>query len=174
MIRARTAALACAVALVGGLTQAGAQAQAVAPPAAVLRAAGDAGQTASFTPADLAVLPRETVSAAPTHDAAPLRYEGARLIDVLRAVGAPLGPRLHGKPVMDVVVATGSDGYRAVFSLAETDPANHAGARIIVADRVDGATLDAKEGPLRLVVDGDLRPARSVHNLVRIEVRRLP
>ncbi len=171
----RRAAAALALALAGGAVRAAPAPQpAPLPPAAGLQAIGDAGQAVSLTTADLAALPRETVSAAPTHDSAPRRYEGARLTDVLRAVGAPLGPRLHGPAVRDVVVATGADGYRAVFSLAETDPANHAGARILIADRVDGAPLDAKEGPLRLVVDGDLRPARSVHNLVRVEVRRLP
>ena len=135
---------------------------------------GDSGQTATLSLADLAALPRETASATAGHEGPAHVYEGARLTDVLRAVGAPLGPRLHRGPVMDVVIATGADGYRAVLSLVEADPGSHPPARIIVADKVDGHALDPKEGPLRLVVDGDLRPMRSVHNLSAIEIKRLP
>jgi hypothetical protein len=68
------------------------------------------------------------------------------------------------------VVATGRDGYRAALALAEADPGMRT-APTIVADRADGAPLSA-EGPLRLVVAGDLRPARSVRMLVSLEVRR--
>ena len=139
-----------------------------------LEVKGDAGQTAALSLADLAALPHETVSASAGHDGPAHVYEGARLTDVLRTVGAPLGPRLHGGPVMDVLIVTGADGYRAVLSLAEADPATHPPAKIIVADRVDGHALDPKEGPLRLVIDGDLRPMRSVHNLSSVEIRRLP
>jgi hypothetical protein len=48
-----------------------------------------------------------------------------------------------------VVVAEASDGYRAVFSLAELD-GDFAGAQVIVADTEDGKPLDTQHGPLRL------------------------
>ena len=57
-----------------------------------------------------------------------------------------------------------ADGYRAVYSLAELDPALHDGV-VILADRRDGRALDAKEGPFRLVAPGDKRPARWVRQL---------
>jgi hypothetical protein len=68
------------------------------------------------------------------------------------------------------VVATGSDGYRAVLALAEVDPEFHPGD-VIVADAMDGKPLDEKSGPFKLVVTEDKRPARSVHSLVSIEVK---
>ena len=36
---------------------------------------------------------------------------------------------------------------------------------------MNGKPLDAKNGPFKLVVTEDKRPARSVHNLVSIELR---
>jgi hypothetical protein len=77
---------------------------------------------------------------------------------------------LHGTALTSYIVATGSDGYQAVFSLAEVDPSFHPG-EILVADTVNGATLDAKTGPFRLVVTEDKRPARSVRNLAAIELK---
>jgi hypothetical protein len=43
-------------------------------------------------------------------------------------------------------VAEGTDKYSAVYSLAEVDPAFHGGT-VIVADRMDGQPLGAKDGP---------------------------
>jgi hypothetical protein len=67
------------------------------------------------------------------------------------------------------VVATGSDGYRSVVALAEIDPEFHPGL-VLVADAMDGKPLGAA-GPFRLVVTEDKRPARSVRNLISIEVK---
>ncbi len=36
---------------------------------------------------------------------------------------------------------------------------------------MDGKPIGDKDGPFRLVVSEDKRPARSVHNLVSIELR---
>jgi len=38
-----------------------------------------------------------------------------------------------------------------------------------VADTLSGKPLDEHNGPLKLVVTEDMRPARSVRNLVQIE-----
>jgi len=59
-----------------------------------------------------------------------------------------------------------------VFSLGELDPAL-TGSEIIVADRADGKPLVAPQGPLRIVVPNDTRPARSIRMLERLEVVRL-
>ena len=99
-------------------------------------------------------------------------YEGVRLTEILRLVGVPTGARLHADADRDYLVVTGKDGFRAVFSLAETDSSvqHHA---VILADRMDGAPLDAHDAPFRLVVDGDQKPARSVYGVMRIEVKTL-
>lgn len=60
-----------------------------------------------------------------------------------------------------------------MFSLAELDPAMHDGL-VLLADRRDGAALDAKQGPFRLVAAGDKRPARWVRQVVAIDVLAAP
>ena len=82
----------------------------------------------------------------------------------------PHGKDLHGKALAEYVVATGSDGYRAVLALAEIDPEFHPG-EVLVADAMDGKPLNAKTGPFRLIVTEDKRPARSVRSLISIEVK---
>jgi len=68
------------------------------------------------------------------------------------------------------VVATGSDGYDAVFSLAELDP--ELGAEVVlVAYARDGRPLEPGEGMARLVLGTDQRGSRLVSNLARLEVR---
>ncbi len=78
---------------------------------------------------------------------------------------------MKGKALGEYIVATGSDGYKAVLALAEIEPGFHPGT-VMVADSLDGKPLDAKEGPWKLVVSEDAKPARSVHNLVRVEVKQ--
>jgi hypothetical protein len=64
------------------------------------------------------------------------------------------------------------DGYQVVVSLAETDAVTRT-ARMIVADREAGAPLKSDDGPFRLVVEDDLRPARSARQVERIELLNL-
>ncbi|HRD29685.1 MAG TPA: molybdopterin-dependent oxidoreductase, partial [Caulobacter sp.] len=102
------------------------------------------GKVTTFTPEALAALPR-----AEARLGGKSVYEGVSLSAVLREAGVPQGPRLHGKPMQALVVVTGQDGYRAVLSIAETDPSFRA-APIILADRLKSGPLAADEGPLRL------------------------
>jgi DMSO/TMAO reductase YedYZ molybdopterin-dependent catalytic subunit len=144
------------------------------------------GSSRVLAPAELARLPRVTVTA--TQHGRTHRYQGVPLAELLArggaapggsgtggAHGARGGPR--GPAVARFVVVTGSDGYRAVLALAEIDSATvptAPGGPVVLADRVDGRPLAGSDGPLRLVVPGDLRPARSVRGVVRIEVRSAP
>ena len=92
---------------------------------------------------------------------------GVRLADLLARAGVPAGEAIKGAALTTVVVADAADGYRVVFSLGELDA--HLGkATVIVADRCDGAPLAAGDGPLRLVVTGDARGARSLRQLERL------
>jgi len=70
------------------------------------------------------------------------------------------------------VVAEGSDGYRAVFSLAELDE-DFAGETVLIVDSVDGQPLGADQGPLRLMIPGDKRQGRWVRMLKSITVVNL-
>lgn len=123
-----------------------------------------------ITPANLAAMPHKTITFHNVHTSADETYSGVPLIYLLGTMGVPRGKDLHGKVLSEYVVATGSDGYKAVLALAEVDPEFHPGD-VIVADTMDGQPLDEKNGPFKLVVTEDKRPARSVHNLVSIDVK---
>ncbi len=131
---------------------------------------GPDGQAVTLTAAELAALPRQTIAFA-GHGESHV-YEGPLLIDVLAKAGAPTGKALRGPEMADVVLVEANDGYAVALGLAEADPGTRAN-RIILADRADGAPLAAKDGPFKLVVEGDLRPARSARMVARITVMRL-
>jgi hypothetical protein len=118
-------------------------------------------------------LPRRLSPFNNPHTSADETYSGVRVADILTPRGAPLGKELHGIALTTYLVATGSDGYQAVFALAEVDPSFHPG-EILVADTMNGKRLDEHSGPLKLVVTEDKRPARSVRsvrNLTTIELK---
>jgi hypothetical protein len=115
----------------------------------------------------LAAMPRVTVSTT-IHGTAHV-FEGVPLAALLQRVGAPAGEALRGDALADVVLVRARDGYAVALALAEAD----AGVRkdaVILADRVDGAPIAEADGPYRLVVAGDLRPARSARMVESIEV----
>ena len=109
----------------------------------------------------------------PANTARPGTWQGVKLIDLLRDAGVPAGEALRGRWLAAYVRVSAADGYRAVFSLAELDPAFRDGG-VFVVDRRDGKPLDAKEGPLRIIAVGDKRPARWVRQVVAIDVLSAP
>jgi hypothetical protein len=123
-------------------------------------------KSAEWTPATLAALPHKTITVFNEHAKANQTYSGVALIDLLKPLGVPAIP--HGKDLMLYLVAEGSDGYEAVYALAEANPDVHDGS-VIVADSMDGKPL-AGSGPLQLVSTDEKRPARWVRNLVAMRV----
>jgi hypothetical protein len=124
-----------------------------------------------FDAAALAKFPQQTVHAE-AHGKTVI-CDGAALIDVLTAAGAPHGDALRGASLALYVRVSAADGYRAVFALAELD----SGFRDlipIITNHCDGAPLDAKDGPFRLVVPGEKRPARWVRQVTAIDLLRAP
>lgn len=119
--------------------------------------------------ADLKKLPRKTVSVVSSHSNKPEKYEGVLLEELLRRAGVAQREKLRG-PVMETyVVAEALDGYRVVFSLAELD-SDFTDSDVIVADTMDGAPLQDKQGPFKIVVPHDKRPARWVRMVRTITV----
>ncbi len=99
------------------------------------------------------------------------RFTGVRVGSLLALMGAPTGTQRRGPWLHGTVTAIGADGCRVVFGLGELD-AGLTGRRAIVAWARDGVALDGAEGALRLVIEGDTRPSRSVRQLV--ELRLVP
>jgi hypothetical protein len=128
---------------------------------------GPAGHAQTLSAAEFAALPHVKVD----FDAHGTlhHYEGVPVLDLLARVGAPTGKAVGGKAMADVILVSAADGYRVALGLAEADPGTRAN-RIIVADRDGGLPLGAKQGPFQLVVEGDVRPARSARMVKEIEV----
>lgn len=130
----------------------------------------DSGQApVALSPTDFHLLPHVTITVHNSHTNASETYSGVPLATLLAKVNAPLGEELHGEAMTSYVMATGSDGYSVVLSLAEVDPSFHEG-QVIVADARDGQPL-GKPGPFQLIVTDDKRPARWVHNLGTIALQ---
>ena len=139
-------------------------------PERTLIVGGDVATPLTLAVDDLKTLPRTTVEV--QEDGRTLKYEGVLVGELLKRAGVPLGAELRGDAVASFIVASASDGYRAVFSLAEVDPA-FTRNDIVVADTIDGKPLFAYQGPVRLVAPKDARGARSIRMLQRIDVVRL-
>jgi len=124
-------------------------------------------KSSEWTPATLAALPHTSFTVYNEHAKVNQTYSGVELIALLAPLGVSEKP--HGKELRFYLVAEGSDGFKAVYSLAEATPDLH-DATVIVADSLDGRPL-AETGPLQLVATGEKRPARWVRNLVSIKVQ---
>jgi len=106
------------------------------------------------------------------HDGNPVSYEGVALSELLKAAGAPQGEKLRGAGMASYVLAHAKDGYRVVFALPELD-AGFTGSQVIVAYSMNGKPLAESQGPLKIVVPQDKRPARWIRMLDRIEVVKI-
>ncbi len=171
MIRRRPMTPAADALLLSLCLPAAAVAQAGAQAPAALKVTGDVKTPLSLSPDDLKAMPRARVETR-DQDGKTVVYEGVLVGKILERAGATLGSDMRGNAVASYVVASASDGYQVVFSLAELDPA-FTGSEIIVADTVDGKPLFAYQGPWRIVAPKDTRGARSIRMLERLEVVRL-
>ncbi len=153
---------------------AGAHGESQASPAPIrdeLSLLADSGRkSVTLSAVDLRAMPHISVTIHNPHTNADETYSGVRLSDLLARIGAPSGKELRGKALADYIVATGSDGYKAVLALGEVDPSFHPG-EVLVADKMNDKPLDEHTGPFRLVVTEDRRPARSVRNLISVELK---
>jgi hypothetical protein len=142
------------------ITRAQATSRLQAPPPVVhrLELNGPGGQHVTIWPADLQSMPRKTLEVHNAHTGAMETYQGVELSLLLARLNAPLEQKLRGKALAMYVVAEGADKYRALYSLAEVDPAFHNGT-VIVADREGGQPI-TRDGPFKLVNTEDKRPAR--------------
>ena len=98
---------------------------------------------------------------------------GVWLADLAAAAGLPSGESVRGSALTTMIIAEAADNYRVAFTLGEIDRklGNHP---VLVANACDGKPLTADDGPLRLVVPGEARAARSVRQLRALKPVSLP
>jgi DMSO/TMAO reductase YedYZ molybdopterin-dependent catalytic subunit len=141
-----------------------------ATPEISLSVSGEVERPLKLTAADLGKLPRRSVRAK-DHDGKESEYEGSPLVEVLKLAGVKFGEGLRGKNLALYLVVEASDGYRAVYALPELDPA-YTEKVIMLVDKRDGKALDAKEGPLRIVVPDEKMHARWVRQVTGLVIKR--
>jgi hypothetical protein len=145
---------------------------AAAAPAQSISLTGLAGEKAQLSAADIAALPHQAVTLQLEGKSEPC--EGVPLSLILAKVGAPQGKALRGPEMADAIEVGAADGYHVALALAEADPLMRGADQVFLADRCSGGPIAPPEGPFRLVVLGDKRPARSARQVTSITLLRLP
>ncbi len=126
----------------------------------------------AYDTAALAALPATTESVTYTAGGRPVSatFTGVSLWTLLTAAGLVADPAVRGAALRQYVLATGSDGYEAAFSLGELAPnLGASGAADLLAYAQDGQPLGT-EGFAHLAVPGDPAGGRYVSNLVSLQV----
>ena len=135
---------------------------------------GDLPNPRRIDASELHKLPRaEARTTDPHNPAKEIVYSGTPLVELLKAGGLLLDSGMAGirETVTMTVLVEATDGYRAVFSLAELDP-ELTDRVIILADSKDSQPPPPREGPFRIVVPGEKRPARWVRQVKAITLRK--
>jgi DMSO/TMAO reductase YedYZ molybdopterin-dependent catalytic subunit len=123
---------------------------------------------------ELQTLPTETVKVDFESGGSPeaQTYTGVRLTDVLAHVGVAGDPATHNPLLRRYLIVTAKDGYQIVVSGGELDP-NFGNVPMLLAWEQDDAPLSPEDGPVRLVVPGDLKGGRYIYGIVSIDVRSI-
>jgi hypothetical protein len=102
-------------------------------------------------------------------------YTGVKLWDLLTDAGGVTVTSAKNDILSKYVVATGSDGYKAVFSLGEIDP-KFGDQPVTIGYSDTGGQLgpDGNDGLARMVVPGDHAGGRYVSDLISLDVKSLP
>ncbi|MDG4652750.1 molybdopterin-dependent oxidoreductase [Chryseobacterium arthrosphaerae] len=136
-----------------------------------LKVSGEVPDPLELSLTDLSEMPRKEASLK-DKDGSIHKYTGVSVQDILAKAGAPSGKALHGENISKYLLAKCTDGYQVLFSLAELD-ASIADKNVIVADTVDGKPLPESKGPLRLIAEGEKKPARSSYQLEALVVGQI-
>lgn len=96
-------------------------------------------------------------------------YSGVLVSDILGKAGVTLGPELRGENLAKYLLVEASDGYQVLFALAELDK-GFTDRTIILADKVDGQPLVPADGPFRIIVQDEKKPARCIKQVTAMKV----
>lgn len=155
-------------ALVGILTKPlSAQAQTTEKQGSV-KVSGEVTMPLELKLSDLQQMPQTTVIRK-DKDGNDHSYSGVVLAVILQKAGATMGKDLKGENLTKYVSVEASDGYQVIFALAELDK-DFTDRTIILADTVDGKPLAPGDGPFRIIVQDEKKPARCIKMVTAIKV----
>lgn len=139
-----------------------------------LSLSGKVADPMTITPETLAALSQsETATVSFTSGVGPVTdtYTGVSLWSLIQDAGLLTDPSVKNDLLHFAVVATGSDGYRAVFSMGEIAPGfGNQPDLVAYADTAGQLGSGGSQGAMRLVVPGDKAGGRYVSNLTSLEV----
>ena len=134
------------------------------------------GQVASPLSYDAASLPGTLAASTVTVTTPPLAgtaFTGVSLWSLLNQSGIVADPNVKNDILGKYVIATGSDGYQAVFSLGELSPSFGNQPDLLAYANAPGKPLTS-DGFARVVAPNDLKGGRYVSNLIALEVLNAP
>lgn len=174
----RQASKGLAAGLVGFALFAAGPVRAWAGPSSQFTLTGNIADPGTYTAATLAALPQSGVSATYTAGGTPVTdsYTGVSLWNLLMAAGGVVtNPAVKNDLLRNVVVATGTDGYTAVYALGEIAP-TFGNRPYMIATGDTGGQLgpSGPDGFARVVVPGDVAGGRYVSNLSGLTVIKAP
>jgi hypothetical protein len=134
---------------------------------------GEVAHPGTFTLPSLKALPATTETVTYISGSTPVTstFTGVSLWTLLTDAGVVTNPKIKNDILNYYVLATGTDGYEAIYSLGELDPmfGGNSAAPDLIAYEVDGGSLGS-DGFARVVVPGDDFGGRYVSNLISLEV----
>jgi hypothetical protein len=142
---------------------------ALCPAQPVVTVRGLGASAVKLSLSDLAKLPQQTFQY--TDQEKPVTFEGVLLSDVLSKVDLPVGEKFHKTAASYYLVADAADGYKAVFAWAELDP-SFTDRKVYLVTKRDGKPLADAEGPFRLIVPGEKRGGRAVHQVTGLTLKQ--
>jgi len=134
---------------------------------------GDVSHPGTYTLSSLEGLPATTLTATYLAGGTPVTdtYTGVSLWDLITSAGLVTDPSIKNDVLRKYVVAVGSDGYEAVFSLGEIDPMFGDQPDLVAYEDTDGQLgPGGSDGFARMVVPGDTFGGRYVSNLIELGV----
>jgi len=126
------------------------------------------GKNISLTLDDLLSMPQVAVRVHNAHRNTEETYSGPLLADVLARVGVKASRETEPLILHSSLIATGTDHYFVVYSVAEVEPSFNSG-QVIVAVMKSGLP-NTEGGIIELVNTLDAKPARWVHGLAELNV----
>ena len=117
---------------------------------------------------DLLKLPQVTVHVHNAHRNTDESYTGPLLADVLARAGLSPAHENEAMILHSSIVATGTDHYFVLYSVAEVEPTFSTG-QVIVAVMKSGLP-DTEGGIIQLINTADAKPARWLHSLADLNV----
>lgn len=131
---------------------------------ATVKVTGEVTTPLSLTVADLHQFTQTTV-VRKDKDGKDHSYSGVILADILQKAGVTMNKESLAK----YLLVDASDGYEVIFALAELDK-SFTDRTIILADTVDGKALAPGDGPFRIIVQDEKKPARCIKQVTSLKV----